>query len=129
MSAPKILIQVILTGSRILGRAFVEAYREAAAQSASRAAGGAARGAADPITRKTGMDLDEAHKILHVDKGATKESILKRYDHLFKANDPQKGGSFYIQSKIVRAKERLEMELSKETEATSSAEGGEAKQP
>jgi import inner membrane translocase subunit TIM16 len=26
-------------------------------------------------------------------------------------NDPKSGGSFYLQSKVVRAKERLEMEL------------------
>ncbi|KAG7248894.1 hypothetical protein CRUP_023079, partial [Coryphaenoides rupestris] len=34
------------------------------------------------------------------------------YEHLFKVNDKEVGGSFYLQSKVVRAKERLEEELS-----------------
>lgn len=35
----------------------------------------------------------------------------QRYDHLFKQNDPKKGGSAYIQAKVFRAKERIELEL------------------
>ena len=30
---------------------------------------------------------------------------------MFKVNDKKSGGSFYLQSKVVRAKERIEMEL------------------
>jgi hypothetical protein len=37
--------------------------------------------------------------------------LQAKYEHLFKANDKEKGGSFYIQSKVVRAKERLDEEL------------------
>ena len=33
-------------------------------------------------------------------------------------NDPQKGGSFYLQSKVLRARERIEMELRNAAEAT-----------
>ncbi|PWY98275.1 hypothetical protein BCV70DRAFT_202055 [Testicularia cyperi] len=48
-----------------------------------------------------------------------REAISKNYDHLFATNAPpapkgQKGGgagSFYIQSKVVRARERIEAEL------------------
>lgn len=36
------------------------------------------------------------------------KEIAARYEKLFTANDPQKGGSFYLQSKIYRARERLE---------------------
>lgn len=36
---------------------------------------------------------------------------MERFKKLFDLNDPQKGGSFYLQSKILRARERLEMEL------------------
>ncbi|KAB0403236.1 hypothetical protein E2I00_015706, partial [Balaenoptera physalus] len=36
---------------------------------------------------------------------------LQNYEHLFKVNDKSVGGSFYLQSKVVRAKERLEEEL------------------
>lgn len=36
---------------------------------------------------------------------------MERFKKLFDMNDPQKGGSFYLQSKILRARERLEMEV------------------
>jgi mitochondrial import inner membrane translocase subunit TIM16 len=35
---------------------------------------------------------------------------MEKYNRLFKANDPEKGGSFYIQSKVYRAKEFLDSE-------------------
>ena len=39
------------------------------------------------------------------------EDVLDRFKRLFDANDPKNGGSFYLQSKILRARERLESEL------------------
>ena len=36
---------------------------------------------------------------------------MERYKRLFDANDPKQGGSFYLQSKIVRAKDRIELEV------------------
>lgn len=63
----------------------------------------------------SGMTLDEACKILNVKPPTVAnlraEEVVERYKRLFDANDPQKGGSFYLQSKIVRAKERFEKEL------------------
>jgi import inner membrane translocase subunit TIM16 len=112
MSA-RTLVQVIITGTRILGRAFVDAYKQAAENAAARKAGmaaGAAGGKLDPLTRQTGMSLDEAGQILNVDVNADMEEITKRYEHLFKVNDQKLGGSFYLQSKVVRAKERIELE-------------------
>ena len=35
----------------------------------------------------------------------------QRYDKLFQLNDPKKGGSFYLQSKIYRSKEVLDSEF------------------
>ena len=35
----------------------------------------------------------------------------QQYMKFFEANDPQKGGSFYLQSKIFRAKEAIESDL------------------
>lgn len=37
--------------------------------------------------------------------------FLQNYDHLFKINEKKAGGSFYLQSKVYRAKERLDEEL------------------
>jgi mitochondrial import inner membrane translocase subunit TIM16 len=36
---------------------------------------------------------------------------IQNYEHLFKVNDKSSGGSFYLQSKVVKAKERIEMEM------------------
>ena len=37
--------------------------------------------------------------------------LFQSYEHLFKVNAKSSGGSFYLQSKIFRARERIEMEL------------------
>lgn len=39
------------------------------------------------------------------------EDVMERFKRLFDVNDPQKGGSFYLQSKVLRARERIEMEV------------------
>lgn len=48
------------------------------------------------------------------------EKVKKQYEHLFNLNDKAKGGSFYLQSKIYRAKERLDQELKVSSTAQSS---------
>ena len=81
------------------------------AQNAS-TTGAASAASASAATRKSGMALDEAIQILNLEKNNLKQSeILKRYEIMFKANDPKEGGSLYLQSKVYRAKERLDMEL------------------
>lgn len=83
--------------------------------------GGASRAAADArgrserpqsaaASRIIGISLQEAQQILNV-SNLNPEEIQKNYDHLFKVNDKSVGGSFYLQSKVVRAKERLDEEL------------------
>jgi mitochondrial import inner membrane translocase subunit TIM16 len=39
---------------------------------------------------------------------------VQQYDKYFAQNEPAKGGSFYLQSKIYRAKECLEKEIEAE---------------
>jgi import inner membrane translocase subunit TIM16 len=39
------------------------------------------------------------------------EDVTERFKRLFDVNDPKKGGSFYLQSKILRARERIESEV------------------
>ncbi len=56
------------------------------------------------------MSLEEAKQILNVEK-LDVESVQKNYDHLFNVNDKTKGGSFYLQSKVYRAKERIDQEI------------------
>ncbi|XP_076240034.1 mitochondrial import inner membrane translocase subunit Tim16 [Calliopsis andreniformis] len=110
----KYLIQIIVMGTRIVGKAFTRALRQeiAASQEAARRAGGGTRGAQHVATNsKTGISLDEALRILNVDRLDQTEAIERNYKYLMEANDRTKGGSFYIQSKVVRAKERIDEEL------------------
>ncbi|KAJ3150286.1 mitochondrial import inner membrane translocase subunit TIM16 [Geranomyces michiganensis] len=119
----RLITQIAIVGSQILGRAFVDAYKQAAKNAAQNAAGGTGRAALDATTRKTGISVEEAAQILNVEKTATTEEILKSYEHLFKVNNPKEGGSFYLQSKVYRAKERLDMELKRRMEAEAEKAG------
>ncbi|OAA53800.1 cochaperone pam16 [Niveomyces insectorum RCEF 264] len=137
LAAYRLITQVVIIGGRVLGRAFTEAYKQANASSqyarAQAKAGGAAAGASGRANLASGMTLDEAARILNVAKppplngnggggggggGAAAaaqkydmEEVMDRFKRLFDANDPQKGGSFYLQSKILRARERIEAEV------------------
>lgn len=109
----KHLFQIIVLGTQVIGKAFARALRQefAASQAAASRAGGGEKGAVHAAQDiKYGINLEEAMQILNVSK-LEKEEINKRYEHLFNANEKSKGGSFYIQSKVVRAKERLDQEL------------------
>jgi import inner membrane translocase subunit TIM16 len=101
----------------VVGRAFAEAWKQAAASSQyqraqARANGGSGSGRASV---SSGMTLDEACKILNVkppqNGKADMDEVMERFKRLFDNNDPKKGGSFYLQSKILRARERIEAEV------------------
>ncbi|THH33253.1 hypothetical protein EUX98_g891 [Antrodiella citrinella] len=139
MSAPKIIVQIAIAGAQIFGRAFLAAGRQAVQNAKHRpeAMGGpdvaglrnATSGSlTDRLTRDHRMTLDEAHLILNTKKEQPLESVLQHYEHLFKANSPPaaevtptpktKGKpkplpaySHYVQSKVVRARERIEAEV------------------
>lgn len=123
-----------MTGSRVLGRAFAEAYKQAAASSQYQRAQ-AKSGNGSPTGAKSlgsGMTLDEACKILNIKQPsktdpANMEEVMDRFKRLFDANNPEKGGSFYLQSKILRARERIEAEmgpLQEKAEAEAAAKEG-----
>lgn len=57
-----------------------------------------------------GITLEEAQQILNVTKLEPKD-VQEKFDHLFNVNEKSKGGSFYLQSKVFRAKERIDQEL------------------
>ncbi|GJN05553.1 hypothetical protein PR202_ga23190 [Eleusine coracana subsp. coracana] len=52
------------------------------------------------------MTEQEARQILGISERSTWEEIVKKYDTMFEKN--AKNGSFYLQSKVHRAKECLE---------------------
>ncbi|PGH13659.1 mitochondrial import inner membrane translocase subunit tim16 [Helicocarpus griseus UAMH5409] len=112
-AAHRIVAQIVLTGGRVFGRAFAEAYKQASA--ASKYAQQAQKNGTPNNFASSGLTLDEACKILNVKPPmggeANLEQTMERFKKLFDLNDPKKGGSFYLQSKILRARERIEMEV------------------
>ncbi|KAL3572895.1 hypothetical protein D5086_026799 [Populus alba] len=103
--AGKIIANLIVMGSAILGRAFIQAYRQALANASK--SGVAQETIQNTIRRGSKvMTEQEARQILGVTEKTSWEEILKKYDALFERNS--KNGSFYIQSKVHRAKECLE---------------------
>lgn len=62
------------------------------------------------ITLILGITLEEAMQILNVNKLDSAE-VEKNYKHLFNVNEKSNGGSFYLQSKVYRAKERIDQEI------------------
>ena len=101
--ASRLIAQLILMGAGMLGRAFAEAYRQSLANAAR---GGGASAAARGGRRR--ITTEEASEILGVKNNAGLKDIYQKYDKLFPANDPTKGGSLYIQAKIHNAKVELE---------------------
>jgi len=124
----RIIAQGVLAGVAVLARALPAAYaaalQNARKSGADKAAGEAARKGAS-FLGKARMAKDEALLILNVtEQEATAEAIQKQYERYFEANKVEKGGSFYLQSKIYRAKELLD-EFVKEKNAEQNAEQNE----
>ncbi|XP_011498093.1 PREDICTED: mitochondrial import inner membrane translocase subunit Tim16 [Ceratosolen solmsi marchali] len=111
----KYLVQIILLGSKIVGRAFARALQQefAASQEAARRAGNNEQAGRRRVATniRTGITLEEALQILNVQQIDESDVIQRNYKYLIEANDRSKGGSFYLQSKVVRAKERIDEEL------------------
>ncbi|CAB4012331.1 mitochondrial import inner membrane translocase subunit Tim16 [Paramuricea clavata] len=109
----RFIAQIIVLGGQVVARAFTQALRQEFQR--GQAAQSAAKTAKEGVKRATtnsmmGISLEEAKQILNIER-IDKEAITKNYDHLFKVNEKAGGGSFYLQSKVVRAKERLDAEL------------------
>lgn len=136
----KYLAQIIVLGGQAVAKAFGRAIRQeyAASQEAAKRAGGGQQGnqraeanaragtlklsfcfrfpsidenVTQFVSPLTGITLDEAQQILNLSDLKSEEQINKSYEHLFNMNDKAKGGSFYLQSKVFRAKERIDQEL------------------
>eukprot|EP00118_Oscarella_pearsei_P025407 m.308133 g.308133 ORF g.308133 m.308133 type:complete len:136 (+) comp43434_c0_seq1:58-465(+) len=125
MSFARFIGQIVVVGGQVVARAFAQALRQEFRSGASVRQNVAETAKKTTGTRTvvsnsfTGMNLQEAKQILNVDR-LDPELIQRNYDHLFKLNDKAKGGSFYLQSKVYRAKERLDMELRNENVQTES---------
>jgi len=112
--AAKIFAEVmVLTGS-VMVRAFGEAYRKALVN--GRASGGtanAAKDAAKSARMIAGLTRVEAQSILGVTgEECTRDAVVARADLMFAANDKANGGSIYIQSKVLNAKDCILLDVS-----------------
>jgi len=115
----RVLLQGAVMGISILARALPAAYgaalrnaRKGGIDAASAGKDGLAGGAAGVFSRNR-MPRDEALAVLNLVEakgggGVDLEAVQKQYDKYFAANAVEKGGSFYLQSKIYRAKEMLD---------------------
>ena len=115
----RMIAQVAVMGISILARAIPAAYG-AALQNARKGgmdAAKAAGGEAGSIFGGKRMSLDEALLVLNIEVSGSSISsakdldpalIQKQYDKYFAANSVENGGSFYLQSKVYRAKEMLD---------------------
>lgn len=106
--------RIIVYGAQSVGRAFVKAVRQEI--EASRAAANQHRTNVNSQSKcldlsVKGMTLHEAQQILNVKDLSNIEEIRGNFEHLFRVNEKTTGGSFYIQSKVFRAKERIDREL------------------
>jgi hypothetical protein len=61
------------------------------------------------------MAVPEARMVLNLKEAEyTKVDVEKTFEKMFLSNDVEKGGSFYLQSKIYRARESLLEEMGEE---------------
>jgi mitochondrial import inner membrane translocase subunit TIM16 len=117
----RVVAQIIITATNVLAKAFMQAYQQA------KAGGGGARQAAGNVMAANRMDLSQARQILNIEtKTPTREEIMKQFNKYYAANDPEKGGSFYLQSKIHNAAEALMDDLKAQAAAQRAAPKGAA---
>jgi import inner membrane translocase subunit TIM16 len=117
LQAARIVANLMKTVVMVSGRAFVEAYQEALKSlfvcclflvfHSSVVCPTEAPKITIISSRPVKLTVEESYKILGVEKGAGREKVLETFQRHFEANDPEKGGSFYVQAKIYNAKETL----------------------
>ncbi|KAG2487348.1 hypothetical protein HYH03_014063 [Edaphochlamys debaryana] len=107
--AARIIAQVVVAGATVVFRAATQAWAQALVNAQkSGVAQEAAQAGAQAIKKASTMAVQEAQMILEVKEGASWGDVVKRFKHLFEVNE--KHGSFYLQSKVYRAREAIEEE-------------------
>ncbi|CAF3350787.1 unnamed protein product [Rotaria socialis] len=120
----KQLIKIVMLGAQAIGRAFTRALRQELQYARTKAQSGKTSEKTVQTDRVHGMTLQEAKQILNLtdDDLNASEKLNKQYEHLFYLNDKTKGGSFYLQSKIYRAKEHIDEELKVSSSSTKNSQ-------
>ena len=96
----RLIANLIVTGTGVVGRAFVEAYKQALQNGTANRAASSAGSASKAFEA-------EARLILNVKQNTPKEEILEAAEKMAAMNHPDKGGSKYLQAKINFARDVL----------------------
>lgn len=118
----RLVAQALVIAGSVVSRAFVQAYMQASQQARHTAKQTATKGqqaGKSNISLRKQIGEVEALKILNFSEAKRPKSVqevIDRYEVYFNANNPKQGGSFYLQSKIYRAKERLEQDFNQSLE-------------
>ncbi|KAL7561924.1 hypothetical protein ACA910_022484 [Epithemia clementina (nom. ined.)] len=125
----RIIAQVVVPLVAVLARALPAAYQQALHNARKAGMDANTAAAASSILRRT-ISKQEALQILNISEAeASMEAVQKQYEKYMASNDVSKGGSFYLQSKVYRAKEMLEdylkeQEEMKDSSSSSSSDSG-----
>ena len=97
MAWQRIVVQVLVAGINVAAKAFMRSYQQVVAnpQAAQKTVD-----MASVLSRR--MNVAEARLVLNIKEQASKQDIDEAFKRLFEQNEVQKGGSFYLQSKVVR---------------------------
>lgn len=117
--ASRVIAQILIMGGTFVARTLIQAYQQALVNSARSGNAGAAGAAARSLRGR--LTPEQAADILGVTKSTGLKEIYSKYDRLFTANDPSKGGSLYLQAKIHNAMTQLEKEAVARGEVARSA--------
>uniref|UniRef100_A0A7S3DV35 Mitochondrial import inner membrane translocase subunit TIM16 n=1 Tax=Entomoneis paludosa TaxID=265537 RepID=A0A7S3DV35_9STRA len=110
----RVVAQVIVPLVAVMAKALPAAYQQALQNARKSGMNPNTVDAASSILRRT-LDKQEAMQILNLSEAeATSEAIQRQYEKYMASNDVSKGGSFYLQSKVYRAKEMLDKYLEEE---------------
>ncbi|CAE7939803.1 pam16 [Symbiodinium sp. KB8] len=117
----RIVTQLVLAGGSVFIKAFSQAYQQAAAQGPQKVAKAA--------VRRGAMAVSQAKSILQLEESElTRAAIMEAFQRHFDKNDPEQGGSYYLQCKVFHAREALLAELPDEDDSEDEEEQGPAKE-
>jgi import inner membrane translocase subunit TIM16 len=129
----RIIAQIIVPAIAIMARTLPAAYAAALENArksgvgADAAAGDAARKGAS-FLGKARMSKDEALMVLNLtESDVSVDAVRRQYERYFEANRVENGGSFYIQSKVYRAKELLDEYVKEKEEEEGGGKKGDEK--
>ncbi|OAF71892.1 Mitochondrial import inner membrane translocase subunit TIM16 [Intoshia linei] len=103
------LINIVLSGTRIIASAFGKAVRSEydASRNAAKTRANINKNTKTESIFYNDITLNESKNILSIKDENNLEEINARFKYLYDINEKSKGGTFYLQSKIYRAHEFL----------------------